>query len=338
MITRRKSALVIAAAALLLVLGGCSSSPSSESPNTASMNGLDGSKIAFLTVSQSCDYCARQADSFVSAMEDAGADVTMSVNEFDAAEQAQQVTQAISTSPDLMVIWPSDTTSIIPSLERIKQAGIPVVVTTYLPETDDSSLWTAWIGPDDYQLGVQSAQGMVAGLEAAAIPAEGSIVVVTGTPGAASTIGRTDGFTDTIADIAPGLTIAGSQPGNWDQTQATTAAAQLFSQYANDNIVGLFGNSDGMVAGAIVAAERAGFAPGVDLVVTGSDCDAAGYASVKAGKEFATNLQDPLIDAQALIDLVTAVAGGEAVDSINYIPTPPVTAENIADCESNAGI
>ena len=298
---------------------------------------LKGKKVAYLTLTQSCQYCATQEKAFQAAMKTAGADVTTSTTNFNAAEQAQQINQAISTRPDLIVVWPTDTTSIIPGLERIKQAHLPVVVTTYPPATKDDSLWSAWVGPSDYQLGVQAATNMVDGLKAAKKPLTGSIVEVTGTPGASSTIDRDNGFTDTLKKLAPSLEIVGKQPGNWDTTTATTAAATLFSQYGNKHLVGIFGEADNMLAGASVAAERAGYQPGKNLIAVGSDCTIEGYNNIKAGKQYGTNLQDPSVDGNTIARVAGDVLLDKSVPKTTYIDTPRITAANVEQCAAAVG-
>jgi ribose transport system substrate-binding protein len=327
---------IVGAAALTLALAGCGGSPGSDPTGDVSGN-LEGKRVAYLTLSQTCEYCARQAETFTDAMEAEGVELTVSTTDFDAAEQAQQINQAISTNPDLIVIWPTDNTSIIPSLERIKQAGIPVLLTTYLPETDDTSLWAAWVGPDDRALGEQAAEAFVAGIEEAGLSTNGSVVEVTGTPGGGSTILRGEGFKEKLAEIAPGLEIAGSQPGNWDQTQATTAAAQLFSQFGGSDLVGVFGQADNMLAGAIVAAEQAGYTPGTDLIMAGSDCTIEGYTNIKNGKQYGTNLQDPVVDGDTIATTAAALLRGEPVENITYISTPAITLDNVEDCAGAVG-
>ena len=332
---RRRWPLLCAALVVMLSLAGCGSSGGGGS--STSGGSLAGKKIAYLDVTQSCAYCATQAKAFMGAMKSQGVKVTQSVTNFDAAEQAQQINQAISTKPDLIVIFPTDTTSIVPGLARIKQARIPVVVNSYPPATKDDTLWSAWVGPNDYKLGEQSAELMIQGLEAAGIKPTGSVIEVTGTPGASSTIARSGGFEDRLKKTAPQLKIVGKQPGNWDQTQATTAASRLFSQYGSSNIVGLYANADNMLAGALVAAKRAGFKPGKNLIATGSDCTVEGYTNVKNGTQFGTNLQNPITDGQTIAKLATAVLKGEKTPKTTYIDTPIITKKNVEDCAAALG-
>lgn len=333
----RNTALALLVSAVL-VTSASSCAVGRAQEERSSGPGVAGKRIAYLTLTQSCEYCARQAEAFTRAMEAAGAHVTTSVTDWDAAEQAQQLNQAASREPDVIVVWPTDNTSIIPALDRLRRTSdIPVVVTTYLPRTEDTSLWTTWVGPNDYQLGVQAAESLISGLQASGLGETGSVIEVTGTPGGGSTIDRGRGFQDTLAERAPGLRIVGSQPGDWDQTTATTAAANLFSQFGHDHVVGVFAQADNMVAGTLVAARRAGFTPGKDLIAVGSDCTIEGYTNIQAGRQFGTSLQDPAADGREIAEITQSVLRGEDVEKVNYIDTPAITAANLADCASAVG-
>lgn len=144
---------------------------------------VKGKKVTLLTVAQSCDYCAKHTEEFKKVAEAAGVQVTVVVNDFNAAEQAQQVTQAISTRPDAVVLWPADATAIMPSLQRLKQSKIPVVVTNSHPQSDDDSLWNTFTGPDDYANGQEAAKAMIAGFKEKGFGDSGSVVIVEGVPG-----------------------------------------------------------------------------------------------------------------------------------------------------------
>ena len=318
-------------------LAGCAASTSTSTPAATAGGSVHGKKVSFLTVTQTCAYCAAQAAAFQAKLKSAGVDVTTVTTNFDAAEQAQQVNQAISTRPDAIVIWPAYASAIVPSLEKIKQAGIKVVISTSIPSTSNTSLWAAFTGPNNVSLGEASARSLVAGLKEKGLGLSGDILEITGTAGAASTIGRTDGFKAELAREAPGLKIVGSQPGNWDQTIATTAAAALFSQFGGDKVIGIYGEADNMVAGIITAADRAGYKPGKNLVVVGSDCTIDGYNNIKNGSQYASNLQDPAKDGQNVASATLAVLEGKPVPNIAYMKTPAITAANVELCAAADG-
>jgi ribose transport system substrate-binding protein len=328
------AAVVLAAVAVITACGGGGSGGSSSSgaATPANAKGAKGAKVTLLTVAQSCDYCATHTEEFKKVATAAGIQLTTVVNNFDAAEQAQQINQAISTRPDAVVVWPADATAIQPSLARLKSANIPTVVTNSRPQTTDESLWTAYTGPDDVANGAKAAEAMISGFKAKNLT-KGNVVVVVGQPGTPPAINRLKGFQDTLAKEAPDIKVVGTQPGNWDQTQATSAAASLFTQYGSD-LQGIYAQADNMLAGALTAAQRANL---TDLVSVGSNCSIEGYDNIGKGTQYATVLQSPIEDGQLAAQTVVKILDGQSVQKDNYLVPRIITKGNLTDCAAAVG-
>jgi ribose transport system substrate-binding protein len=319
-----------------LFLTACGSTPTASPSPGGETGDVKGKKVTLLTVAQSCDYCAKHTEEFKKVAEAAGVQVTVVVNDFNASEQAQQVNQAISTRPDAIVLWPADATAITPSLQRLKQSKIPVVVTNSHPQSDDESLWNAFTGPDDYANGQEAAKAMIAGFKEKGFGDSGSVVIVEGVPGTPPAISRTKGFKDELAKSAPGVTVAGSQPGNWDQTQATSAAASLITQFGSKDLRGIYAQADNMLAGAIVAADRAGL-KSADLAMVGSNCSIEGYTNIEKGVQYASVLQSPIEDGEYAAKAVIDVLAGKSVEKNQYLTPKTITKANLADCAAAVG-
>jgi ribose transport system substrate-binding protein len=73
----------------------------------------------------------------------------------DADSQAQQVEQAISQKPDVLVVLPQDGAALTPVAQKAERAGIPVVNIDRLFTAPDAA--TATILGDNYQIGVLAA-------------------------------------------------------------------------------------------------------------------------------------------------------------------------------------
>jgi ribose transport system substrate-binding protein len=315
----------------LATVGLTACGSSSDGGSGSAAGGAKGAKVTLLTVSQSCDYCAIHTAEFKKVAEAAGISVTVVVNDYDAAQQAQQINQAISTHPDAVVVWPADATAIQPSLARLAASKIPTIVTNSQPTGSDAN-YTAFTGPNDISNGKAAADAMIAGFEASGI-SSGNIAVVTGQPGTPPAINRLKGFKDELAAKAPNLKVVGDQPGNWDQTQATSAAASLFTQYGS-NLQGVYAEADNMLAGALTAAKRANL---TKLVSVGSNCSIEGYTNIGAGTQYATVLQSPIEDGQLAAETLIKVLEGESVEKENYLTPQVITKDNLADCAAAVG-
>ena len=247
----------------------------------------------------------------------------MKINNFDPAEQANQIDQAIAQRPDALVVWPADATAIVPSLRKIKAANIPLVVTNSMPDPKFQSLWNIYTGPNDVANGETAAAVMKKGFEEKGYGPTGTIFVILGVLGTPPQIQRLDGFGKGLASIAPGVKISGSQPGDWDQTKATDAAAALFTQLG-DTVKGVYAEADNMLAGVIIAAQRAGRDPS-KLVLVGSNCSIEGVKAIEEGVQYGTVLQSPVEDGTYAAQAVADLLDGKPVEKTRFLPHPAIT-------------
>lgn len=294
-----------------------------------------GSKVILLTVTEECEYCALHQRAFKEVAAAAGLDLDVKITNYDAAEQASQVDQAIAQNPAAIVLWPADSSAIVPSLRKIKQAGIPLVITNSKPDDKYAEFWDVFTGPSDIGNGQSAGEAMIKGFAEKNVGTEGKIFIVEGVPGTPPQIMRSQGFEGALGEKANGIVVAGKQNGNWDQTKATDAAAALFTQIGSD-VKGVYAQADNMMSGVIVAAKRAGIDP-ASLVLVGSNCSIEGVNQINDGTQYATVLQSPIDDgkyaAQAVVDLLD----GKKVEKEIFLPHEIITKANISDCDAALG-
>jgi len=289
--------------------------------------GSPRARVILLGVSEECVYCARYQNTFRQLMAENGVDLEVKMTPFDPAIQATQVDQAISQKPDVLVVWPADASAIVPSLRKIKAAGIPLVVSNSAPDMRFAEYWNTFTGPDDLGNGRAAAQAMLQGFAERGIDG-GEVVVIQGYLGTPPQIQRMQGFQEGLQ--GSGIRIVGHQPGNWDQSLATTAAAALFTQFG-ERIRGVYAQDDAMMAGVVVAAQRAGIDPR-SLVLVGHNCTELGVSMIEAGDQYASVLQSPVDDGRYAVEAALALLRGDAVEPIRYLPHPVMTRENIRQC------
>ncbi|RWR34666.1 LacI family transcriptional regulator [Sinirhodobacter populi] len=297
--------------------------------------GARDAKVVLLTVTDECEFCAIHQRSFRKLTDAAGIRLTVKINNFDPAEQATQVDQALAEHPDAIVLWPADISAIVPSLHKINRAGIPLVISDSKPEDKYASLWQTYAGIDNYAAGQTAARLMIQGFRDKGYGDTGKVFIVIGVPGTAPQVMRQAGFTDTLAEEAPGIRIAGVQPGNWDQTQAGTAAAGLFTQNGND-VQGVYAQADNMMTGVITAAQRAG----IDvekLVLVGQDCSIDGVRNIESGAQYGSVLFSPVGDGEYAARAVIDILDGKEVPHEMIMPSPAITRENVTECYAAIG-
>ncbi|PPC79344.1 LacI family transcriptional regulator [Pokkaliibacter plantistimulans] len=292
--------------------------------------------VILLSPTEECAYCADYVKFFRKEAEKKGLDYTITTSPFDPANQANQVEQAIAKHPDAIVLWPVDASALVPSMRKIKKAGIPLVISDATPLAESEKYWDVFTGGNSVDIGKESAKAMVDAFAAKGLGKEGKIFAITGTPGTPTSINRMKGFKEELAAIAPGIEIVGEQPGNWDQSVATNAAATLFTRFGAD-IKGVYAVEDVMMAGVIVAAQRAAIKP-ESLALVGVGCEVPGYHNIEAGLQYATVLSDALSDARYAVDATVKLLNGEPQEKYTYIPNPIVTKSNLAVCSEAIGL
>lgn len=320
--------LALSTMAALALTAAASGGPAAAGP-------LDGKTVYVLTLTASCETCATFATVATDGIKEQGANVVTEYVDFgQAAQQTQQLNQALSTNPAAILIWPTDQTSLLPALARAKQANpdVPIVIAIYPPDTTDTSLYTAFFGVDEEKSGATQAESLVAGLKSIGKAPEGSVLHITGAPGGYTTTARQNGFATALAKVAPDLKIVETQTANWDLSQAQAVATAMFSKYAGDNIVGVFAHSDVMLQGAILAGERAGREAGKNFIAVGVDCDPVGAQNIASGKQFSTVLWNPVVFGKEGADLTVKVAQGMSVPKSTILESPAITRENTAEC------
>jgi ABC-type sugar transport system substrate-binding protein len=341
--TQGRIAGVIAILLTALLLAGCGGGSPNSAGSTGASAGANssgdasaaGKKVILLTVTTSCDYCRQHLDAFQAEATKQGLQVDVKTTDYDAAEQAQQVDQAIAQKPDGIVLWPADANAIVPSLNKIHKAGIPLVVSNSLPDQKNEELWDVYTGPNDEAEGESAATAMLQGFKEKGI-SSGGIIGILGVPGTPPAINRLAGFKKVLEQQGQGFSYFGDQPGNWDQTQATSAAAGLFTANAGNNVVGVFSEADNMAAGAIVAAQRSGITPS-KAVFVGVNWSPEGVSGINAGDQYATVLQSPVLDGQYAATAIADVLAGKQVEKTQFLPAPIITKGNVADCASTNG-
>ena len=129
-------------------------------------------------------------------------------------EQAQIVQDLIDRGIDGIAVSPSNAPLMAAVLTRAEEAGIPVVTWDSDLLAEDASLRQAYVGTDNYQIGVSLAE-----LTMALKPDGGSICIQSGGAEAANLNERIQGIRDTLANAqrgaAPGTRLEGQ--GGWTE-------------------------------------------------------------------------------------------------------------------------
>lgn len=240
----------------------------------------------------------------------------------DAAIQLDQIKDLIEKDVDVAIVWPVSSTGIIPGLEALSEAGIPVINTNSGVDESGKDLITAFSGPSDYNQGYQAGEAMIE-----ALGGKGKVVELAGLAGYDTAIQRSAGFADAIKGSE--IEMIESQPADWSAEKAQTIMETYIAKYG-DEIQGIYCADDGTAKGAINALDMAGMNDG-SIPITSCTLFACGYDAIADGIQYGSVLQSPILDAELALDLAVKVARGEAVEYDNRIETFIVSQQNYTD-------
>jgi len=187
-------------------------------------------------------------------------------------EQMSQIEDVVK-KPDAIVFTPVDYKALVPGVEKINAANIPVVNIT---DRSSAGKFVAFVGADDYSTGLETARYLLKSLNG-----KGNFIILEGVKGALTNTDRVRGFNDALKEN-PGAKVLASQPANYQRLQALQVMENLLQSHPQ--IDGVLAANDAMAMGAIEALEGANRA----AKVIGINGTKEAVDAIKAGKLLAS--------------------------------------------------
>jgi ribose transport system substrate-binding protein len=291
----------------------------------------DQPRVALLMPTQSVEYWALYVKGFEKEAAAQGIKLDVKVTNYDPNEQATQVDQTLAQKPDVIVLVPVNSSAMVPSIRKIDQAKIPLVISNSMPGQKYSRYWKVFTGPNDISNGDVAAKTMIQGFKEKGYGDKGKVIVINGPMGTPPQVQRYQGFVDGLKKNAPGIEVVGSQPADWDAVKAEAAASALFTQFKD--VKGIYTENDSQLRGVVTAAQRLGLDPS-KLVIVGHGCDSGAVEAISAGKAYATVEQSPFDDGAYAAKAAKQLASGKAPQAVQYLPNPAATKATLNVCYS----
>ncbi len=231
--------------------------------------------------------------------------------------QIQQVEDVIAQKVDGFFLNPAEAEGIIPALDQLKAAGIPIV--NFDTEVADMATYvTTYTGSDNYNAGKVCGEDLVK-----KCPSGGDIIVLD-SPTMNSVVDRTNGFLDAIK--GHGFNIVAQQDAKGNLQVSMGIAEDLLQ--AHPDVVAIFGGNDPTALGALAAANAAGIKKAKIYGVDGSPDIKRELASSSSLIE-GTGAQSPINIAKKSVDLMYKIMAGEKVDARYPVPTFLISKDNV---------
>jgi ribose transport system substrate-binding protein len=190
-----------------------------------------------------------------------------------AAEQTKLVEDAIRNKPDAIVFDPVDVEKLVPAVEKMNAADIPVT------EVTDRSVGGKFISrvlPDDYQIGLSVARRLLKEMGG-----KGNVVILEGIAGNTTNTERLKGFNDAINE-APGVKLLSSKTGKYQRKPAQDVMEAWIKIYPQ--IDGVLAANDSMAAAVVETLEKRGR----KALIVGINGSKEAVDLIKSGKMLAT--------------------------------------------------
>jgi ribose transport system substrate-binding protein len=163
-----------------------------------------------------------------------------------APEQLGLVDEVIRNKPDAIVLAPFDPAAMVPAVEKLDAAGIPV---TNVNERLAGGRTVAYVGTDDYQLALATARYLID-----AMGKKGNVVILEGPETLPTSIARVKAYKDVLKEF-PEMKLLASKTANYARTPAVQVMKSWLRLYPQ--IDGVLAANDPMAIGAIESLKAA---------------------------------------------------------------------------------
>lgn len=167
-------------------------------------------------------------------------------NAADPNKQANDVDDLIAQGVDVIVMLPIESAALTPVGQKVKDAGIPLVIVDRELENDAA---TVVVKGDNEGIGINAGEYFIEQLNG-----QGKIVEISGPPSSV-TEQRGSGFKEAI-DGQDGMEIIASQSGDFSTEKSLEVMENILQ--ANPEIDAVFTQDDGMALGVLQAIKEAG--------------------------------------------------------------------------------
>jgi len=237
----------------------------------------------------------------------------------DTSQQINIMEDAITGKYDIILVAPQLASSMVPTINKARAAGIKVIVVdSPLPA---GSQYDAFIGTDN-----GAAARTAADTLAKALGGKGKVAIVNAQAGAGTTMLRENEFKAQMAAKYPGITIVGTQYSDGDVAKAQNIAQDFMR--ANPDLAGIYATNEGSTVGTGNAVKQAGKAG--KIVIVGWDKSTNSQNLIMDGTILAIMVQNPAIMGSRGVQLGLDLLAGKTINRENDSGVSVGTRANIA--------
>lgn len=245
-----------------------------------------------------------------------GVELVMVDSKEDVATQLSQVENFVTQKLDAIILIPANTDATDPMTKLAVDAGIPLVYVNRKPANLPDGV--AYAGSDSIVAGRLQMEWL-----AEKLGGKGNIVIMNGNLSQEAAQMRTAGVKEVAANF-PDIQIIKEDTANWSRAEGLALMENWLS--TGDEIHAVASNNDEMAIGALQAIEAAGKLG--QILVGGVDASPDALAEMDKGRLNVTVFQNAKGQGEAGIKAAIALAKGETIEQITWVPYELVTPDN----------
>lgn len=237
----------------------------------------------------------------------AGVALTVLDAQNDPAKQTSEIEDLIAKKVGVVIINPTDSDAIVPTVKKLNAAKIPVVT---VDRAANGGVVAAHIASDNVAGG-----RIAADYVAKRLKGKGNVVMLEGIAGSSAARDRGRGFREGIAKY-PGIKLVASQTADFDRAKGLSVMENI--SQAQKKIDAVFAQNDEMALGAVQAIEAAHRQN--EIFVVGFDAIADALKAIKEGKMAATVAQQPKVMGRLAVQAAATILKGGKVGTFTPVP------------------
>ena len=293
---------------LMLALSGCAGKQDAAGDNASIV-------VGFSQLGAESSWRIANTASMEQAAKESGYSLMMENANQKQEKQIDAIRSFIAYRVDVIVFSPIVETGWDNVLSEAKQAGIPVILMDRMIETQDDSLYTAYIGADFYAEGRRAGEYLVR--KADELGAGNlRIVEICGTTDSTPMRDRQRGFMDVISGDAR-FTVIDSVDGDFLRSKGEECMRELLGKYGTDGIDVIYSHNDGMTLGVLDVLESLDDPTVKDMILITVDGEKEAVDALKAGRINCVVQCTPHLG-PSVMKLVEDLKAGKVLSKVNH--------------------
>jgi ribose transport system substrate-binding protein len=277
-------------------------------------------EIVYITMALDSDWWHTVEDGAKLAGQETGYKVTVigPSAETDVQGQMNMVEDSAARGVKAIVLAPNQPTSLVPSVQKAKDLGVPVVIVDAKLATNDESLFACFFGTGNFNAGKIAGEYLSKRLS----PGD-KVAIIRGNTGQLVHDERSGGATEAFE--AAGMRVVTVQPADSKRDLAVNVAENILQ--ANPDLKCFYCTNDEMALGAYQAVENAQKRD--QIIIMGFDGSAGALDSIAAGQLTASVAQGSIAEGYMGVKYAIDVIEGRPVNKYYDNPVTVVDKNNV---------